>query len=179
LAVLAVFVPINRCKFEVKKVGKMTQLEFQNQQQNLIDELEKVALEIKKIDKKSGETILSYLGTITLNAIGVPLVIPKQFGYAVLGIVGIPFLLIKQRKLRPLIAKVERLETEFSNNADLYAQQTKNQDKQDNIDYSGKLALRSANLSKNHKANIEKNDILAGFAILGIGAIVYLKRKNK
>jgi hypothetical protein len=103
----------------ISKIPEFDPQIFIRKQNFLIDKMKDVGMKIQEIDRKSGQEILSYLGTVSVNAIGVPISIPQRFGFIVAGFpIGffLQFRLIN--KLRPYYTELKALKAEFDQNVE-------------------------------------------------------------
>lgn len=130
-----------------------------------------VAAAIQKIDDGAGKQILAYVGTIAANAVGIPISVPKQLGYGVLGPIGILFAQREVNKLKKYYARIAELETEYNKNAERIAQLSQTVSKEN-------LAVLAEEEARNANTQTNQNYLaLGGLGLLA--AVVFIRRSKK
>ncbi len=85
-------------------------------QEEILIDAEGVAKAVQKVNNSAGKQILASIGSIGLNAVGIPLQIPKEFGYVFLGVFGIIAQQREFNKLKKYYARLAELEAEYNKN---------------------------------------------------------------
>lgn len=184
----------------ISKIPAVTINDIKSRQIAIINQMKAVAEKIKAIDRKSGEELLSYLGTVTANAVGIPITIPPKFGLAVAGFpLGIFLLTAKVVKLSPLYNELKSLKSQFETLVKLlqtYEEATLLKETQvldtttfepkkeepstvsESVsNFSDSIAKATGLDTVARSANLTNNQLLAG---LGIGGfLLYKKLKNR
>jgi hypothetical protein len=89
-------------------------------QESIIERSKTIAIEIQKVDKKFGTQLLSYLGTVSTNALGLPVALPPKYSLLLAGFpAGFVLQLRQFIRVRPYIVELKQLQTEFENNKSL------------------------------------------------------------
>lgn len=78
------------------------------------DRIYDLGVKLKDIDNKSGEAVLAAVATMGLNAVGIPIVLPKELGYWAFGAFGALFAIVKQKKIKPIAKELTELEKKYN-----------------------------------------------------------------
>lgn len=131
-------------------------------------DMQTVALAVQKIDNGAGKAILAQIGSVALGALGIPIQIPKQFGYASLGAIGIIFSIRDENKLKKYYRRLAELEKEYNENTEII----------NKMESDGSLTLQKAiEESQARSANVADNtQKYITYGVIAFVAYLLIKR---
>lgn len=147
--------------------------------QNLIDRQEAikqdmlgVAAAIEKLDNGFGKKLISYIGSMAANSVGIPIQIPTQFAYATLGVFGIIPTIRDTNKLKKYVARIKELESEYNDIA------IKLLELDSNVMYDTPMNPSKKTVS-NFIQSENSNRIYFFMIVLVVGMVIYFLVRNK
>lgn len=145
-----------------------------NRQEAIKQDMLGVAAAVEKLDNSFGKKLISYIGSMAANTVGIPIQVPTQFAYASLGVFGIIPTIRDSNKMKKYIARIKELETEY-NEITLKLQEIDSTALYDAQTNNGK---KMSNGNQSPTGSQNNTYYVVGF-VVSIGILIYFLVRNK